>query len=200
MKQGENSIAKFSASSLADWERAATEELQGANPWTKLTNVLHGIPVKPYYMQDHAVESSFRLSPSKDSYLGPRRWYNCPRVIVIDAAKANRQALEHLQLGADGIFFELDKPVDIDVLLESINWPSCSLNFLARNHAAVIAQRLADFLKGTMKPTNGAFFGSGPPEQSNPHFRFVGHTIPAPIPSRFGSRPALRPIQLACPR
>lgn len=179
MKEPENKIAKFTAASLSDWERAATEELQGSNPWKKLTNVQHGITIKPYYDHGSGIASPLQLPSSKDSFLGPRQWYNCPCVSVRDPAKANKECLQHLEQGAEGIFFELERPVDFNILLLSIDWPSCSLNFLVKDNAPAISTALANFLRNTKSPTHGAFFASGPLiADTHPHFRFIGQAIP----------------------
>ena len=93
----------FVSSTVADWERVAREELQGANPWEKLTQQGEGFTIRPYYDSTHKAKSSFSLPSSTNEFLGPRAWYNCPLVRVEDPKIGNETALRHLKQGADGI-------------------------------------------------------------------------------------------------
>ncbi|MBL7864122.1 MAG: hypothetical protein JNK10_04555 [Cyclobacteriaceae bacterium] len=183
MKKSENQSSAFSASRLSDWESAAREELQGADPWNKLSKTIHGLSIKPYYVRSEGTEGANQLPPSEDPFLGPRRWYNCPRVVVHQAESANKQALEHLQQGADGVLFDLEKDVSLDQLIEGIDWPSCSLNFLSRNDVGSISRQLSAYIRRIKQPTPGALFGfAGFAEESVPTFRINGHVLPA-LPS-----------------
>lgn len=175
MKTTGNKFDAFSAAGIAAWERAATEELQGANPWSKLTRERQGVSVKPFYSTEKA---SVQLAAATNSFLGARTWYNCPSVLVTDPAEANAAALEHLRQGADGIFFVLDEPVDFHRLLHSIEWPICALHFHATRHADAVAKALHEYLQGVQGPANGAFFASPAiTTLTHPTFHFAGFTI-----------------------
>ncbi len=52
-------------------------------------------------------------------------------VVVTNAVTANAQALDHLQHGADGLFFDwpAETSVDPQSLLQEIEWPYCALAF-----------------------------------------------------------------------
>ena len=180
VKEAEKKFDMFPATGLAAWERAAKEELQGLDPWGKLAQTVDGIEIKPYYTATTSSAKTLRLPVSKDPYLGPRAWYNCPLVSVQDPIQANTIALEHLQQGANGVLFELHDVVNFSQLLQAIEWPYCSLNFLAKENADAIAIDLDRFLDGRQGPTHGALFGnhqSLPP--SNHSFCFVGLEISA---------------------
>lgn len=178
MKEAENNFYAFPATGLPEWERAAKDELQGADPWKKLTQEVQGVEIKPIYSPNPSIKESAQLLASEGTFLGPRTWYNCPRVIVQDPIQANAIALEHLKQGANGIYFELEGVVDFSALLKSIEWPFCSLNFLAKSNTIAIATELQRFLAGTHGPTHGALFGTHQSvPRANHSFRFVGIEI-----------------------
>ncbi len=168
----------FTAAGIGAWERAATEELQGANPWNKLTRETQGVSVKPFYSTETTLKSSIQLTAATNSFLGARTWYNCPSVLVKNPVDANAAALEHLRQGADGIFFVLDEPLDFHKLLKSIEWPICALHFHATNAADAIAKTLHEYLQGVKGPSTGVFFGTPPiTTLTHPSFHFAGFTI-----------------------
>lgn len=178
MKHEEKTKEWFTAARLSDWEQAAAEELQGANPWEKLTRDVQGLSVKPFYSKEDIQPDPLRLAPAQGTFHGPRTWYNCPRVIVKNAVEANATALNHLTNGADGIFFELSGPVDFHQLLQKIEWPFCSLNFLAPKASAADATALEGYLKTFSGDALGALYA--PPEatfQTIRNFRTSGHSL-----------------------
>lgn len=178
MKTTRNKFDAFTGAGIAAWERAAAEELQGANPWNKLTRERQGVSVKPFYTAEAASKPSIQLRAATDSFLGARTWYNSPSVPVKNPAEANAAALEHLRQGADGVFFVLDEPVDFHALLKSIEWPICALHFHATQHADTVAKALHKYLQGVQGPTNGAFFASPSiTTLTHPSFHFAGFTI-----------------------
>lgn len=162
------------------WEQAAREELQGADPWQKLTHEVQGVSVRPYYSkEDTPPGTAFRLPASDAGFLGPRTWYNCPRVIVINEVDGNAEALEHLRQGADGIFFELRGAVDFEKLLAQVEWPLCTLHFLAGDDAEASAKSLANYQNRLKGPIRGAWYGKGSAEfRTDLAFHPVGHSIP----------------------
>ncbi len=102
-------FSPFKPASLSDWVAAARHELDGANPLEKLAHKKGGMVIQPYYDENNG---EVLLQPSSNSFLGPRAWYNCPRIIVRQEETANQIALEHLKNGADGILFELSGPTN----------------------------------------------------------------------------------------
>jgi len=169
----------FTASGITEWERAAAEELQGADPWQKLTRVSQGVVLKPFYVSQTSATPYFQLPVARSTSLGPRTWYNCPRVTVNNPTKANIEALEHLGQGADGIFFELEDTVDFSILLKSIDWSICSLHFVAKKNMEGIASDLSDYLEKIKGPATGGLFGTLPasPLPTHGSFRFSGQLL-----------------------
>lgn len=175
----DNLFDAFPTSSFAGWEQAAKEELHGANPLEKLSFPLGALRVSPIYFPTSQQKENLRLQPAENSVRGPRTWYNCPRVTVSDPIQANAAALEHLQQGADGIFFELGDPVNFNRLLDRIEWSFCALSFAASTHEKEHINGLLGFLAQQKTLVPGAWFGTSIPEASHPSFRFAGLTLPA---------------------
>lgn len=159
LKAPKNKFDAFAASSRKDWQAAAASELQGGDPWKKLSREVQGFTIKPYFSPEDVPADSLRLPHQEGSLIGPRTWFNCPRVTVSDAAAANAKALEHLQNGADGIFFELSASVDFKILFRKIEWPFCSLNFLAPRATNDVAKDLAAYMESVSINTPGAWYG-----------------------------------------
>jgi methylmalonyl-CoA mutase len=175
-----NKPEPFPAGTLHDWEQAAREELQGADPWQKLTRDVQGLTILPFYTKENAPSESICLPASESVNLGPRTWYNSPKVIVHDAKDANAEALEHLQHGADGIFFELKGHVDFGKLLNKIDWSICALHFLPVDDEMTAAKDLAGHFKGFSGPARGAWYGMGHEKfPTDRHFHALGRFVPS---------------------
>ncbi len=125
----------FSASTVAQWEEAARQELDGANPNEKLAFSKADLTIKPYYTEKDI--PAFRVNSipvSQNEFLGARTWLNMPKVIVENDKKANEEALLHLNHGADGILFELTgSTIDVSKLFHQVELQYCSVSFLTNN-------------------------------------------------------------------
>lgn len=188
MKENKNKFSAFNPADLSGWEVAAREELNGANPWEKLTHSLHALSIQPYYDHKKGAQPKPLLPVSNNKFLGARTWYNCPRIPVLDAKNANQQALECLSRGADGILFDLDDAINVKVLLKGIEWPVCSLNFLAKKNPEKIAKAITPFIKEKKfkgKVFHGALFCSTPRETSSKDLfhtaGFIINTLASPV-------------------
>jgi len=137
---GEQSIQNlleesFSKSNRQEWKRAATTELNGSEPFTHLRwKDADNLDFLPYYDKQDASSLQylrlFDFFPKKNSFLGNRSWSNLPREIVTEDLAANRNAVEHLHNGADGVLFTLyDKSAAVNVLLKDIQPQYCVLSF-----------------------------------------------------------------------
>ena len=131
----------FPNQTAQNWANVAVKELEG-KLLEQLTVKKADIIVKPYFTQaDVPTSISAMLPVSTQLYGGARHWVNMPKVKVTDAKQANQQALTHLQNGADGIYFDLTNVSgEAGSLLDQIEWPYCSISFLANDSSV-------DFLK-----------------------------------------------------
>jgi len=144
-----NSI--FSDHAVRDWEKVAQQELGNKDPWENLTKAKQGVMIKPYYDSTDAVIE-------RKMHLAAAGWQNVPKVIVIDAKKANEEALTHLNAGADGIWFDIRQQVKVEVLLKKIELPFCFIYFSVKDD--LLLSELADFIesKSMQEKAAGAFF------------------------------------------
>jgi methylmalonyl-CoA mutase len=126
----------FPKTNKENWKQTASQEIGGKDPYVELLwKSADGIDLLPYY--DHESTNgldyleNFEFQPSKNSFLGARQWINSPAVLVTDEIHANKLALNHLSNGADGIIFSFEdrKAIDLEKLLQNIEWPYCTLSF-----------------------------------------------------------------------
>ncbi len=121
----------FAASTKEDWQKAARLELEGADPFEKLSFEKRKLSILPYYDQRNTdTFQSFHLTASVSEFLGARAWHNMPSITVEKESEANHRALSDLNSGADGIIFHLKKrDTNFSALLDKIEWPHCALSF-----------------------------------------------------------------------
>ncbi len=149
------------------WTTRAQKELEGKDPFESLSVSKHGIHIKPYYDATDIKHLSIDiLPPSNDPYLGPRTWHNTPIVNVENAKEANKQALNLLNNGADGIIFKIGVTIRMADLLNGIELPYCSTFFLIDNEHSKLLIEFEQFViaKGFDKAqiVGGAFWESMP--------------------------------------
>ncbi|HEU5291905.1 MAG TPA: hypothetical protein VFU05_14745, partial [Cyclobacteriaceae bacterium] len=139
----------FAKHTREDWKKIASTENEGKDPDKTLTWKVGSLPGKAYYDKNDLPASSFQLSPAKNSFLGNRTWHNLPVVTVTSEKKANHLALNHLQNGADGILFDIrdSKSLDIDQILEGIEWPYCMISFKSGENSFDALKDIPAFIK-----------------------------------------------------
>jgi methylmalonyl-CoA mutase len=162
----------FPKSNKEDWKRAAMLELDGKEPFEALRwTTEEDLVFFPYYTAAdlHSLDylKNFQLPSSGSVYAGSRAWVNLPEIVVTHLLTANRTALHHLSLGADGILFDLrGTNEEIQPLLDKIEWPYCHLAFLMgeKNVATIIRHvQTSQYASGSL---SGAFFWDTLPENS----------------------------------
>ena len=128
----------FAFPSYDDWLEIARKELDGANPTEKLTIHKGDLEIQPFYTAPkNEIESKPLLKPSPNPYNGSRCWVNTPKITVTDESKANENALDYLNSGAEGILFDCESPdIKITSLLKNISLTDCSVSFLAHPSSA----------------------------------------------------------------
>jgi methylmalonyl-CoA mutase len=135
----EQSLATiFTAQTIKNWEDAANRELEEGKQIAHLLLQHRGIAIKPYYTaEDSSKNLTAPLPASTNPYGSARQWANMPKVLVEDEKKANRDALDHLQHGADGILFEIINPLaSPEKILEGVELNYCSICFIG-SHASI---------------------------------------------------------------
>lgn len=151
----------------SDWQHTAQRELEGDDPDEKLTRTIGKLRIKPYYDHSDAVNlTDFALVPSQNPHYGPRSWVNLSRVVVKDENQGNKEALHALQTGADGILFELTRPLSqYEILLATIKPEFCHISFVTHNayFNLIEFQRWAE-----NQPLTGCIFWSDPKAALSP--------------------------------
>ncbi|HEY0653107.1 MAG TPA: methylmalonyl-CoA mutase family protein [Chryseosolibacter sp.] len=116
------------------WKQFASQELEGKNPDEVLSwNTESGVSFQAYYDSSdekrNPLSNKFRVTVADDPFFGPAKWLNAPFVSVTSETVANETALQHLTNGADAIFFSCPQQVNLEYLLNGIDWRYCSLFF-----------------------------------------------------------------------
>lgn len=160
----------FPARNLDDWKHAAGQEIEGQDPFKKLAwKNADGLTFLPYYDDTKIDEThylkKFQSLPLLSPHANPGNWINLCHVPVSDALSANQLALTHLQHGADGLLIDLRESdsADLDVLLNTIDWPYCMVSFrIASQHSL---RQLQAYLQKKNYPANtlhGTLFWDDP--------------------------------------
>lgn len=133
----------FPSANKENWQAAATLEIDGKNPNDALAWSENELAFLAYYdkldIPAHSKQNDFQLSPSTDQYSGARAWINMPCVTVTNEKDANTNALSQLAAGADGILFNIrdNSNPNLDLLLNKIDWPYCSISFRANSNNSI---------------------------------------------------------------
>lgn len=182
----------FSQSGKNDWEKIATLEVAGKDPFEFLS--WHGkddILYLPYYDAEDVgnsdILSRFQIPAAKNSFSGARSWVNLPPIIVNDEETANANSLNQLSNGADGVMFDLRQKTQVNLndLMHNIEWTHCFVAFQANESSFV--NHLSTFIKNKFDPAslNGALFWESIPKKNHldfyfndcPHFKALGLVI-----------------------
>jgi len=148
MRKNESLFKNFPPARPEDWMKAASAEVNGADPLHVLKwNLAENLEFKPIYtgedVKKHSVKSDFtvRASDRPDA----RFWFNMPSITVVSEAEANELALMHLRSEADGVIFSVATELNFDALLKGIEWEHCPISFSITNDQT--RKQLADYLK-----------------------------------------------------
>lgn len=156
----------FPGSDKSAWREAAQKELSGKDPFTELTFDIGSITLKPYYngLDTEGMQPAV-LDVSQDIYLGPRGWLNTPKILVENEIDANKIALGHLNNGADGLLFEINKPIVFDKLLSGIQLPYCAVFFMVESAQSALITDFEQYVKSKQVDSSqlvGGFFWTTP--------------------------------------
>ena len=172
----------FSRSTLSDWEKIATQELGGKNPFESLSwRGKDDILFLPYYDSSKDAHlhflKGFHLPAATSS--SPRAWLNLPHVTTKIPQSANAVALDHLLQGADGICFDLrtSNPSELNKLMHNIQWAHCYLAFFLKDSPADV-ESITHLIRQNSSPASiqGALFWESIPKKNHSPFYVSGST------------------------
>lgn len=140
------------------WVKAATDELNGADPFAQLSFSQGHLHVHPYYDRQDQAKQRLALE-SGQAWLGARSWFNSPEVTVTSVKSANQKALSHLQSGADAILFHLtESSIDLPQLLEGIQLEYCGVTFSGAVTPHLVDAFTSYTATSTQAPASVVFF------------------------------------------
>jgi methylmalonyl-CoA mutase len=153
MQEPQAMFSNFPAVSKKDWLARLQEDLKD-KPYTDLQwNTYEGFTLEPYYTRSELHNIGYlkelhnsQLTNANSGSGSPRQWVNNQYIKVKNEKEANNIALEALNNGADGIYFDVSKiqGVKLDQLLKDIQLNYCSISFLAGSEAEKL---LTDYLQ-----------------------------------------------------
>jgi len=118
-------FSEFGPVSAKAWKQKIQLDLNGANyNDTLIWKSSEGIDVKPFYHADDFKNTSFNTNTKANT------WKICQTIYVSNEEKANHNALDALQRGADSIQFVIpSKNISIDLLLNNLDLSTTVLYF-----------------------------------------------------------------------
>ncbi len=145
LKSSKKLFSEFPPVSKSQWKEQVIADLKGADFDKKLVwRTYEGFDLQPYYSKDDLSSLEYLKQfenmslNTQDAAQGPRHWVNRERIVVNDVKKANKDAINALNQGSDGIIFDLSgkESIDLRELLNNILPLHCSVSFIADRNAA----------------------------------------------------------------
>ncbi len=137
---------EFEGVSPQAWKTKIQVDLKGADyNETLLWKTNEGITVKPFYTSEDRTFEQILLPKSGFKI--------CQSIEVKDENDANFFAIDSLQRGANSLEFILEKPIDYETLLKSINFKEVKIFFKFRFLSAEFIKKLSEFTD-----SNNCFF------------------------------------------
>jgi methylmalonyl-CoA mutase len=166
-------------STKSAWIEAAKAELKQFNPLENLQKNWGDETVKPYY-DDADRKAQQALPKISIPHKAANGWLNLPLVLT-DLNDFNALATNHLNKGADGVFFRLHASASPAQVLKNIKPEFCFLGFEASANSLLFFESAASLLKPEEKVWGGIFWNDSPEWlkvarlfSAHPHFRCFG--------------------------
>ncbi len=143
----------FSKSTKEDWHRIALLELNEKYSIENLTWKSGNLNFSPYYDHRDLIDRSYLKENDNPSHrrlpLDIEGWQNLTRITVTDERKANTAALQSLAIGTEGVLFDISSysDVNIDMLLEKINWAYCNISFVTSAEDKNISSKISSYVE-----------------------------------------------------
>lgn len=124
----------FPDSTKSEWKEKVVKDLKGKDYESLIWKTDEGLQIEPMYFQEdlrelNNLQNLHNIDANDNPAFANRHWTNFEKVLVSDVKKANQEALEALENGADGIEFHLQTEVDLSLLLDGILPQYCALSF-----------------------------------------------------------------------
>ncbi|QNR24844.1 methylmalonyl-CoA mutase family protein [Croceimicrobium hydrocarbonivorans] len=120
-------FSEFSASTEAEWKAKIEKDLRGKAYEELVRMSPDGIPIQPIYSTESTEIHQQALKEHP-------KWDNVIEILVLDAEKANEEALNYLNRGATSLLFYLPGKVDLKTLLKDIQLEYICSNFVIEGH------------------------------------------------------------------
>jgi methylmalonyl-CoA mutase len=124
-----NLFAEFASSSYNDWHQQALKDLKGKPADVLQQTLRDGTPIQPLYTADTTNTPAGQPWPENEG------WVTLEEIVVTDEEKANKQALEALNRGANGLLFYVFDEVMLSVLLRDVLMQHISIHFVVAGDA-----------------------------------------------------------------
>lgn len=186
----------FSKSDKEQWHRIASQELTGKNLIENLTWKIDDLNFNPYYDQEDLKNldylKNYHIPPYRLPYSEAGNWQNLPRITVSDEKEGNALALQYLASGADGVLFDVSRRMDVNIdrLLEKINWPYCNVSLITSDNETIASKILKHVDQQNYDPSmlSGSIFCNQLPENKKTFVRQLSslkkfHSLGIIIPS-----------------
>lgn len=149
-------FSEFNGTSKKDWLKKVNEELQTSSLNSLNWITYEGFTLEPYYTREDLKHLQYlrqlhnSFSPQEEVEPGrPRHWVNNQLITIRNEKEANSLALEALNSGANGIFFDVSRIHDLklDILLKDIQLNYCSVSFHAGNDADILFAEYLEYAR-----------------------------------------------------
>jgi methylmalonyl-CoA mutase len=154
----EQNFYEFPKESKIQWEERIRKELKGKNFEESLQSKLWGeLTIQPFYTKDDLSRevSQIRFHPASDlPGIAPRHWDNVVAIYPGEEKVSNKEILNALENGAEGLILHLDGSENVNQLLRSVHTEYIQLYILPTGDISLVLNQLNDWLKSIqLKPS-----------------------------------------------
>lgn len=140
-------FSDFPEVSQEQWIAQVVKDLKGESFDEKLTyQSADGITIKPFYTTEDLAKYSER-----EPLFAHADWEICVEIEALDAATANKKALDELNKGATAILFYVKADVNLEALLNEIGIEYISVQFVVEGDALVFSKNLDEYIRAKNK-------------------------------------------------
>ncbi len=152
-------FAEFPPVTTDQWEALILKDLKGADYERKLIRkTLDGIGIRPYYRNEDLRELKHLtvLNPGEFPYARGNKmnnnWLIRQDILVLDYTKANKQAIEAIQKGAESVSFVIKNMPTVNLanlseMLVGFPFDKVELNFSAGKHTKDLIDSISEYFK-----------------------------------------------------